>query len=284
VSYVEALTRELARVGIGGSTRHRIAAEIEDHLASDPAAELGDPAALARQFADELGTTRARRAGFTAFGALAIAGVLFALAFLVGVQGFARRGSSLPALAVAGGVLAALGAQVAFVAGGLTGLRSLRLRGSLIIPRAEAVILARRTAVGLAAGLAAMGGMALLAAEYNSSGNTFALIASGVGALALLGAGPLVVSATRVRPIAEGQAGDIFDDLGPLIPPPLRDRPWRFALLVAVALAVAITVAGVAQHDPYDGALRGLADGLACLGGYAVFGRYLGLRATSRSS
>jgi hypothetical protein len=33
------------------------------------------------------------------------------------------------------------------------------------------------------------------------------------------------------------------------------------------------------QADPYDGILRGLADAIACLAGFAVLGRYLGLQA-----
>jgi hypothetical protein len=39
-----------------------------------------------------------------------------------------------------------------------------------------------------------------------------------------------------------------------------------------------IGLAGVVQSDPFDGLARGLADGAACLAGFAVLGRYLGLR------
>jgi hypothetical protein len=41
---------------------------------------------------------------------------------------------------------------------------------------------------------------------------------------------------------------------------------------------VLIAVAGVLQADPYDGVLRGIVDAGACLVGFAVLGRYLGLR------
>jgi VIT1/CCC1 family predicted Fe2+/Mn2+ transporter len=75
--------------------------------------------------------------------------------------------------------------------------------------------------------------------------------------------------------------GDIFDDLGLFVPAPLRGRPWAFAVVVAVAVALLITAAGVVADDPYDGALRGVADGLACLVGFALLGRYLGLRAAA---
>jgi hypothetical protein len=79
VRYEEELSAQLTAVGIAGRERTRILAEIADHLSCDPDATLGDLAALARQFADELGTFRARRAAFTAFSALAVAGVLTAV-------------------------------------------------------------------------------------------------------------------------------------------------------------------------------------------------------------
>jgi hypothetical protein len=81
-----------------------------------------------------------------------------------------------------------------------------------------------------------------------------------------------------LRPVAAGPAGDLFDDLGSPAPRPLRGRPWILALLLAGTIAITITAAGVLQSDGYDGALRGLADGGACLMGFAVLGRYLGLR------
>jgi len=66
VGFVTRLGEELGRVGIRGRLRTRILAEYADHLACDPAAQLGEPGALARQFADELGSARARRAAVTA--------------------------------------------------------------------------------------------------------------------------------------------------------------------------------------------------------------------------
>lgn len=51
------------------------------------------------------------------------------------------------------------------------------------------------------------------------------------------------------------------------------------AILVAACIAVVITVAGVIQSDPFDGALRGLSDAGACLLGYLALGWFLGLRA-----
>ena len=107
---------------------------------------------------------------------------------------------------------------------------------------------------------------------------TLTLSSAGAGALALGAAVPSVLAAGRVRPVAAGSAGDLFDDFGQAVPSVLRGRPWRFALVVAGAVAIVIAAGGVAQSDPFDGALRGLIDGGACLAGFALLGRYLGLR------
>jgi hypothetical protein len=74
--YLNDLDTQLARAGIRGARRNRIVTELANHLSCDPDADLGDPAALATQFADELGTSFARTAAFQAFVALALAGVL----------------------------------------------------------------------------------------------------------------------------------------------------------------------------------------------------------------
>ena len=42
-------------------------------------------------------------------------------------------------------------------------------------------------------------------------------------------------------------------------------------------MIVVFLVAAV-QGDPFDGALNGTAEALACLAGFAAFGHYLGLR------
>jgi hypothetical protein len=65
---IDELRRELAAVGIRGRQRDRILAEFADHLACDPAAELGDPRTLATQFADELAIDSARRSALWTFG------------------------------------------------------------------------------------------------------------------------------------------------------------------------------------------------------------------------
>lgn len=288
MTYLESLSRELARVGITGRLRRRILLEIEDHLECDPDVQLGEPAALAHQFADELGTARARRAAFATFAALALAGTLFALAMLgygpagAGPAHGHARSAVLGSLAL---VMAAIGAQVAFAAGVLAGVRAFRRRHAVVVARPEARVIGRRASVALLAGLVSMAGLALIVLEFQRGVDPWwkpvALAAAAAGACALLVVVPAVLASLRVRPSADGALGDIFDDLGRFVPTPLRGRPWTFAVVIAAGIVVLITAAGVVADDPYDGALRGLGDGLACLAGFALLGRYLGLRAAT---
>jgi hypothetical protein len=287
VTYLEALSAELARVGIRGRLRRRILAELGDHLACDPDAALGEPREIASRFADELGTARARRAAFAAFSVLALAAAALAASWLGSrATGLAWPRVHAPSRVVTdlGFVLVAVCPQVALVSGVLAAVRALRRRGALVVPRAEATVMARRAIVALAAGVASMAGLALLALEFHRSQPTWwlpaTLAGAGAAACALLATVPAAFAALRVRPVARGGSGDLFADLGALAPPALRGRPWAFALTVAAGLAVLVTVAGVLQADPYDGALRGFAEGGACLVGFALLGRYLGLRPT----
>ena len=287
VQYLTELDAELARAGIRGVRRERIIAEFSDHLGCDPDAELGDPVALAAQFADELGTSFARTAAFRAFLALALAGVLVAVR-LVGL---------LPLRAVTFGtrdtvalLIAAVAGQVALVAGGLGLLRALRLRGRGAIPRHEAAILARRAGVGLAAGAVTIVAFPITQSYQAHPGavaigshptNLWWPLASAFGLVALTLAALAVVRAARLRPQASGQADDLLADLGPLRPAAARISGGsvnRLALALGAGLAIVVALAGIAAGDPYDGILRGLLEGGAFLGAYAVLGRYLGIR------
>lgn len=284
-TYVRSLSRELDAVGIRGRLARRITAEISDHLSEDQEAELGSPEDLAREFADELGTSRARRAAAEAFAALALVACLFAAAFVVS----RAAGVTWPALhprssflVLVGSGAVAIGVQVAFVAGVLAAIRALRLRRERVMPRAEATVIVRRSAVALLGGLAATVGVALLGFDLQDGVpgwvTTVVLAASGAGMIGLLAAIPATAGAALLQPTAPGPRGDLFDDLGPFVPGQLKRRPWWFAACVALAVAIVIAVGGAIQSDGYDGIARGLIDGLAVLAGFAVLGRFLGLR------
>jgi hypothetical protein len=285
------LGQELSAVGIGGRLRGRILAEYADHLACDPEAQLGEPGELARQFADEVGSTRARRAAVTGFATLALAGTLFALAFVTSDSAFGAAPKGGPVIGRIATALAIIFSQVSFVAGMLAVLRWVNRRGSHVLPAAEATVIVRRAAVGVVSGIITMASLGAMAIAYHrfqtSTWATFTIVASGVGIAALLASLPSIWEAARLRPVAAGDAGDIFDDLGDfvmLVPPPLRGRPWRLALVVAAAVAAVITLVAVPAQDAYDGALRGILDALLCLAGFATLGRYLGLWRPARAA
>jgi hypothetical protein len=284
--YLDSLSGELGAVGIDGARRRRIVAEFADHLDCDPQAELGPPAVIARRFADELGTALARRAAFRAFDALALAGLLFAAALATGTQFSRATTADVSAAVVLGLVVCAVAAQVSFVAGGLGLLRGVRLRREPVIATVEARVLVRRAAIGLGAGAVTMLALPLIAlaapGPYYTTWRVLAYVFSAVGILAILLAVPAVFAAARLVPVAEGEAGDLFSDIGPAVPPILAGAPRRFALAVAGALALMVAAAGAAASDPYDGLLRGLLEGAACLAGFALLGRYLGLRSQGR--
>jgi MFS family permease len=145
-------------------------------------------------------------------------------------------------------------------------------------------MLVRRAAVALASGAVGLLALPLVAAtlpHVSGSWQVLAYFAAGIGLVAIAWAIPSVQAALRLKPNVHGRAGDLIDDLDAIIPLRLPASPWRFAVLLAVGIAVVLTAAGVVQSDPYDGALRGVADGLACLAGFALLGRYLGLRSGS---
>lgn len=280
--YPDSLRAELSAVGITGRLRARILDEITDHLACDPTAELGAPRLLARQFADELGTLRVRRAAARSFAALALAGLLFGSVFVdapAAAFGAAPAGVSLVGRAARWG--AVLAPQIAFVAGVLAALRALRRRRAGVIAAAEARMIARRATVGTLFGIVSMACLAAIALSLHrwvpSAWETRALVASGVGLVGLFAVLPSLWATARVRPVAGGGAGDLFDDLGPMVPAALRGRPWRLAVIVAGGIAVAIALAGIPGDDLYDGIARGVVDAAACLIGFATLGRYLGL-------
>jgi MFS family permease len=288
MTYLDALENELTSAGIPAHRRGRILAEFADHLHEDADAKLGAPRDLARQFADELGTRLARTGAFRTFAALAFAGIALAVMFVaVGrMRGLTIQGGThtpTPSWASPILLVAAIAAQVALAAGGLALLRAWRLRREPRISRADATILARRSAVGLLAGAVTLAALPTAAVAFGdaagSTWSTFSWIIAGVGLVALAVAVPAVLGGLRTRPDIAGQPGDLIDDLGPLAPAGLTAT--RCALLLALTIVVVATVAGILTADPYDGALRGITDAIACMAGFIVLGRYLGLRTAS---
>lgn len=295
--YLARLSDALGDAGIRGRHRARILTEFEDHLASDPAANLGEPREIAAQFADELGTDLARRAALRAFGALALAGTLFAIAFVTG--GRAHSSDAAGASSAVGGLASAvarhhpstlamvamavclIAVQVSAATGLLGLLRAIRLREHLVVATEEAVVLVRRAGVALVAGAVGLLALPLVAVslpQLSPSWKVLAYVVTGVGLASIACAVPAVRAALRLRPKQGGRAGDLLDDLDAVVPLRLPASPWQLAALLALAIAAVLTAAGIVQDDPYDGALRGVADGLACLIGFAALGRYLGMR------
>jgi hypothetical protein len=282
VSYRDELHRELTAVGITGRLQARITDEIDDHLQCSPEADLGDPQLIARRFADELGTARARRAGLTSFAALAVAGVLFAVAFVSSPSpAFAALPSGAAWPARLGKWVGVIAPQLAFAAGVLALLRAARRRRTPVMPRAETRMILRRATVGVVAGLASMVSLALIANELAPYlpgwWVTLVWVCAGQGVVALLSSVPALVAARRLPSLAEGSAGDLCDDIGAWLPRSLDGRPWRLALLVAGGIFVLMSATGWMASDGYDGMIRGVGDGLLCLLGFATLGRYLGL-------
>jgi len=278
VSYVDELARELSRRGVRGATRRRILSEVDDHLRSEPETEerFGSPAAIANEFAAELGSQASQRAAVVAFAALAVAGAVYAAAFVS--QAFAGPPAETLSPALGAVALAAMvvAPQVAFVAGALALVRALRRRGRAM-PTAELSVLRRRTLVALVSGLVTMGALALYGHEFAFSlagwWTTATYVSAGAGALLLVGASVQAAHAARFKPELAGSAGDVFDDLGLA-----GGDPWRLARWVALAVGAAVWLAGIVQGDPLDGLVRGILEAAACLAGFAALGRYLGLR------
>lgn len=303
MTYLDALESELAGAGIPARRRVRIVAEFSDHLEENPAADLGAPQMLARQFADEIGTRLARTAAYRAFAGLAVAALTLAVMFLTGGRsnGWVGYGSFngnpthawyIPMLFVC-----AFSAQVALAAGSLALIRAWRLRHRPIISHADALVLTRRAAVGLIAGALTMLVMPLtflafhapwgafqITSPYPGPGDTWLAACMTIGPLVVVGLLVLlrsVLTATRLRPSMPGETGDLLADIG------IDDgrlTPWGLAIALSAVIVIVLTFVGAAAGDPFDGLARGLLDAAACIAGFAVLGRYLGLRSTGEPS
>jgi len=276
--YLDDLDRELSAVRIRGRLRRRILAEAEDHLRADDGAldRFGTPAEIAGTFAAELGARASRRAAIGAFAALGVAEAVFAVSYVSEQIAGQEPPDTWPLLAQLALVAAIVAPQVSFVAGSLALVRALRRR-ELVLPTAELTVINRRTGVALLFGLVTMAALGVLALELrnDSAGWWVAVTLVGVAfatPLLVLAAMP-AAGAARLRPRVAGDPGDLFNDLGLG-----RMDPWRFARRVAFGLGLVVFLAAAVQGDPFDGALNGTAEALACIAGFAAFGRYLSLR------
>lgn len=278
MEYRDQLIRELTEVGISGRLRARIVAEFADHLACDPEAQLGEPAAIARQFADELGTSRARRAAFASFTALMLAGILFAVAF-VAAPGPMFAASAPSWFARAARWVAAGAPQFAFAAGLLAVLRAMRLRRFRVIPADESRLIVRRATLGVAFGVMTMASLLVLSTEWrhDQPGRLVTELCGAAGIVALLATLPALMAASRLPSLAEGTVGDLYDDIGPWTPRWFRVSPWRLAWVLAAVIFLGLAVTGFMADDGPDGVVRGFLDGALCLIGFGTVGRYLGL-------
>ena len=293
MSWLDDLSLELYARGVPRRERARIAIELSDHIACEPGCEerLGDPRELANSFADELATSEARGSAFVSFAALAVAAVVLVisqitLARFAGYPGYSNGISTLLFFpAILGMVVAP---QVALVAGTLGAWRALRRRRVTSMPAEEIGLIHRRTRVALAAGLATMAGLELYVIDFSERLPAWWLgLAGGLAAVA----GICLFAATRTlgraRAIvsgAQGQAGDIYDDLPLLGWGTLRTRPWLLGALASLTVGLALGgFEAHAEHSVFEGIQRGMFEGVVAAVGFVVLGRAIGARPAQQS-
>lgn len=242
---MKGLRAELARVGIRGRLANRIVAELDDHLACDPDANLGAPSLIADRFAEELRVPKTRRATYLGFAGLALAAVL------LGAVVRSANGSGGLVVSFAG-LAVVLGAQVAFAAGVLA-LWGARLGTPVAVVQ-------RRVLVALIGGVIVLASLAVVAV----------VLRQWIVLLALAPAPLLAASAAELQ-VAVG----ITPDRGG------RSRGFasREAFLVGLAVVTVVTLGSAhAERSWFEGVSRGVVEAIAFAAGYLVLGRRLGIR------
>ena len=247
MSYSSKLRDELAREGIRGAQAERIVIEFEDHRACDPEANLGAPREIAERFASELRVVRTRRATLGAFLALAVCGALFAVVVRTHVSTGGSPWAALAAIAFA---------QIAFVAGMLSLVRTLRARTAGDLRVAQ-----RRGAVALVAG-------AVVAVALAATGAIYTLAA-------LPG---LVVAARTSRRAVAITPDELADGLGADLPFPRV----TLLLLGAAASGVVFLQGVVGEKSVQEGLIRGGIEATGLALGVLLFGRVLRLSSRAR--
>lgn len=284
---VEQLRRELSCARIRGRLASRILAEFQDHLSVDPDADFGEPEAIARQFADELGTSLARSAALKTFAALVVCGVaVFAALLNVGdTYNWVNYNTGPVDISwfKIGIFLAVFVGQVSVAAGCLALLAATRLARIPVISATEARNLRRRAAVAWVSGAITVTLLALMAlvvpTAYQANWEVAVLIAAGACGAALLTALPSIVRAAWVKPAAAGATPDLLEELTPFLPACTTRllTPWRCAFVLATASAAALVAVGIFNDELFTGVLRGVAEGVLCLAGFSLLGRFLGM-------
>jgi hypothetical protein len=272
VSYLAELGDELGAVGIRGSRRWRIIAEVADHLASGGEVEtFGTPQLIAQRFADELATAGTRRLAWLSFFALAPAGIGFALLFVL-----VRRGPDITsASTLPVGLTAALGMvlspQIALASGLLALALSWRIRAETVAPAAALHVLRRRIAVALVCGALTLAAVATYGFEYSAHlpgwWPTAAYAVAGTLLLPLGVAGVALSRTARLRPQAGGMVTDVVGEI-------LQGQPWRFCLLFATTVGLVALAGGGLDEGPRNA----VAEIVLICASFAALGRFLGLR------
>lgn len=252
------LLRELERCGIDGRRRRRIVAELRDHLACDPNAEIGSPRVIAERFAAELRLAETRRATYAGFLALAVT------AILMGAAAAVSSATSPPGARGLVGALAGLGIVVACQVAFVGGVLALWL---LVRSENETRLIQRRMLVGLAAAAVAIAclGTQLLVLHGGEPGWRRALslvaVASAAAGLALAAA-VLRRASMIASPALQGAVS----------------LPRWFVVGTGVLVSSTITIAsGYAERSAVEGLIRGTVEALAFAGGFLLLGRYMGL-------
>jgi hypothetical protein len=294
VSFSARLDHELAARGVPRRERSRIRLEYEDHAACEagPEARLGDPAALARDFADELAADRARGGVWLALASLALAAVTLTVAQLA-AGGVSRAADSHPiwVLWLPGLAGLVVGPQVALVAGAAAALGVWRRRRARVLPGAAVALAGRRTQVAIGGGLTTTVGLVLYGLGFAGSEPAWwVTVGAGMATLAAVvlgGVGWRIRRTAAIEVSVAGPAGDVFDDLrlaaigpdGTRWEGALRDHSRLLGAALCLGGAILVTAAtGHAESSLAEGLQRGAFEGAAAAAGFVLLGRRLGLR------
>ena len=181
--------------------------------------------------------------------------------------------------------------QLAFVCGVLAVLRVVRRRGESQLPAADLVVVRRRTAFALAGGGLTLASLAAFALDQHTAISSWWLVGSLVSLavfaplLAGVGRGTPLAPARPVAATGEGHGRPALD-VHPRVPG-VRPAVERTASGGAAdgsrfSLPLSPPRGGggrrCRRHDPLDGLIRAVAEGVAVLGCYRLLGRQLGLR------